>query len=140
MSRSGSTFRSQSLGTRVTMTAPIPPPAIAARIAGRIVAQGSRTRRTYAVAERIVPQMPASLLVPKSVAAGAVGKAPNTTGIDTSPPPPAMELTKPAAKEARVTAVKKILFGEGAKKMARKALERKKKFLSKKVMLFLNEN
>jgi hypothetical protein len=47
-----------------------------------------------------VPHTIAALFVPNSVAAGAVGKSPNRIGIDTSPPPPAMEFTNPAAKEA----------------------------------------
>jgi hypothetical protein len=44
----------------------------------------------------------AALLVPKRVAGGAVGKTLKRTGMEISPPPPAIALTNPATSEAMV--------------------------------------
>ena len=55
-----------------------------------------------------VPQIDALLLVPSSVAGGALGKVANKAGSNTSPPPPTTASMKPASSEASETRIHSI--------------------------------
>src|SRR2546427_2310505 len=68
--------------------------------AGIIARQGNCTLRPYCQVDMAVPQTEALLLVPSSVAGGAVGKVANSAGSKMRPPPPTMASTKPASIEA----------------------------------------
>lgn len=63
------------------------------------------TRRLYCQVAMAVPQIEALLLVPSSVAGGALGKVANKAGSKIRPPPPTMASTKPANREASETSI-----------------------------------
>src|SRR5256885_9362596 len=76
--------------------------------AGIIARQGNCTLRPYCQVDMAVPQTEALLLVPSSVAGGAVGKVANSAGSKMRPPPPTMASTKPASIEASETMIHSI--------------------------------
>ena len=63
------------------------------------------TRRLYCQVAMAVPQTEALLLVPSSVAGGALGKVANSAGSRIRPPPPTIASTKPASREASETSI-----------------------------------
>lgn len=99
----GSRRRRNSGEMTVTTQAPAKEPANPAAAAGHRACQRSWTRRLYCTVANAVPQTEALLLMPNSVAGWVVGKAANSAGTRTSPPPPTMESTKPARAEASET-------------------------------------
>jgi len=101
-STSGSRRRRKSGDATVTAQAPANEPAKPAAAAGSRAPQRICTRRLYCQVAMAVPQTPAALLVPSSVAGCATGNAANRAGTITRPPPPTMASTKPASSEARV--------------------------------------
>ena len=99
----GRALRNKLGSTCVTTQAPAKEPSKPAPAAGTKERQGMTTLRLYCTVAKAVPQMEALLLVPNKVAGAALGKVANRAGNKIRPPPPTIESTNPASKEAAET-------------------------------------
>lgn len=77
----GSSLRKKSPGIRVTVSAPQNEKMKAVIAAGAATDQAIGTRREKLTAAALVPSIPASLLVPRSVAGAALPSTENNAGV-----------------------------------------------------------